>query len=142
MTDYINPSKDSFASFNALTREGPVQMLNLIQLRVQAAYEDGRNETGKAAYAAYGRKSAAIFAGFGGQIIWSGRPEVMVIGPQDAEQWDMAFIAQYPDIASFRAMVQDPGYAAVVFHRTAAVKDSRLIRLQATAPDAFFGDSA
>jgi len=33
---------------------------------------------------------------------------------------------QYPERSAFQRMLADPGYQAIVFHRTAAVKNSRL----------------
>lgn len=60
-------------------------------------------------------------------MLWRGKPELMVIGPVD-EQWDMAFVAYYPNSAAFLEMVTDPDYQQAVKHRQAAVEDSRLLR--------------
>lgn len=140
MNDYTNPTKEKFQAFAALAGTGPVQMLNLIKLRAQADYSDGTRATGAEAYRTYGRKTAPIFAALGGKIIWSGRPELMLIGPDSSEDWDIAFIAEYPDAATFMTMMGDPEYQAVTHHRTAAVKTSRLIRMSAiTAREAFGG---
>ena len=124
----IDPTRDQFNAFKDLPRDKPVMMLNLILLREQANYADGRNATGAEAYARYGKESEPIFKGVGGQIIWRGKPETVLIGPSD-EKWDHAFIAQYPTAGDFLAMVTNPNYQAIVFHRQAAVKDSRLIRM-------------
>jgi len=63
----------------------------------------------------------------------------MLIGPSD-EHWDIAFIAQYPNSGAFLEMVTNPDYQAIVFHRQAAVKDSRLIRLgEASGTSGFAG---
>ena len=102
-------------------------MLNMLKFRDKAAYEDGRDVSGAEAYAAYGRESGSVFERVGGEIIWRGRPEVMVIGPGD-KQWDMMFIARYPTASAFLEMVTDPDYRVAVKHRQAAVLDSRLIR--------------
>lgn len=139
MVDYINPTQESGEKFNSLDRKGPVQMLNLIKLRVTAAYEDGRDVSGAEAYQIYGRESGPIFKGVGGRIIWSGRPEVMVIGPEEGEDWDIAFIAEYPDMAALAVMIRNPDYQAITFHRTAAVKNSRLIRMMGLAVGSEFG---
>jgi uncharacterized protein (DUF1330 family) len=53
----------------------------------------------------------------------------MVTGPQDAEQWDLAFVVEYPSASAFMEMLRDPEYREFVKHRTAAVADSRLLRL-------------
>ena len=54
---HIDPTKEVFAQFKANDRPGPIHMLNLVRLRDQAAYPDGRKATGAEAYAAYGRDS-------------------------------------------------------------------------------------
>jgi uncharacterized protein (DUF1330 family) len=113
-------------------------MLNLVRLRERAAYPDGRAATGAEAYAAYGRESQPVFKRLGGSIIWSGRFERMLIGP-DVEHWDRCFIAQYPSVAAFVTMIRDPIYREAVKHRQAAVEDSRLIRLEPGMPGAGFG---
>ncbi|NOX74409.1 MAG: DUF1330 domain-containing protein [Alphaproteobacteria bacterium] len=139
MANHINPSPESFRALRELDRAGPIQMLNLVKLRAQADYEDGTQATGAEAYATYGKLSGPIFRGLGGRIIWSGTPEQMLIGPEETEDWDIAFIAEYPDIAAFVSMVRDPAYQAVTHHRTAAVENSRLIRLKPSQSGAGFG---
>ncbi len=138
MPSHIDPTKETFAAFRAEDRPGPIQMLNLVRLRARAAYPDGREATGAEAYAAYGRESGPVFARLGGSIIWRGDFELMLIGPAE-ERWDRCFIAQYPDVAAFVAMIRDPVYREAVKHRQAAVEDSRLIRLAAVAPREGFG---
>jgi len=127
---FIDPTKEIFELFRADDRPGPIHMLNLVRLRERAAYADGREATGAQAYAAYGRESEPVFTRLGGQIVWRGRFELMLIGPRD-ERWDLCFIAEYPSVQAFVEMVRDPVYREAVKHRQAAVEDSRLIR---TAP--------
>jgi uncharacterized protein (DUF1330 family) len=76
----------------------------------------------------------------GGRQVWAGKPEIMVTGPQDAEQWDLAFIAEYPNLSAFIEMVRDPDYREHVKHRTAAVADSRLLCLSPLTPGETFGE--
>ena len=139
MTGHIDPTKQAFAAFRADDRSGPIHMLNLVRLRDQARYPDGRQATGAEAYAAYGRESAAVFSRLGGKIVWRGRFEQMLIGPPE-ERWDHCFIAEYPSVAAFVAMIRDPLYREAVAHRQAAVEDSRLIRLAPLPPGAGFGE--
>ena len=136
---HINPDKARFQKFKDLPREGPIHMLNLVRFRTQAAYEDGRAATGREAYAAYSRESGPIFESLGGKIVWSGNFNLMLIGPEDDEQWDACFIAQYPSADAFISMIRDPDYQKAVMHRDAAVEDSRLIRLEPGAPGKGFG---
>lgn len=139
MTGYVDPTKETFAQFRDDDREGPIHMLNLVRLKPQASYADGRSTSGAEAYAAYGRESGPVFARLGGRIVWQGKFEWMLIGPRD-EHWDHVFIAEYPSVAAFVAMIRDPVYRDAVKHRQAAVDDSRLIRLRPMAPGAGFGE--
>jgi uncharacterized protein (DUF1330 family) len=138
MTGYVDPTKQAFADFRAYDRPGPIHMLNLVRFRRHAAYVDGRSATGAEAYAAYGRESEPVFSSLGGSIVWRGAFEHMLIGPTE-ERWDLCFIAQYPTVAAFVAMIRDPVYREAVKHRQAAVEDSRLIRLAPGAAGVGFG---
>ena len=124
MASHIDPSKETFAAFRANDRAGAIHMLNLVRLRERAAYPDGRAATGAEAYAAYGSESGPVFSRLGGSIVWRGKFELMLIGPAD-ERWDLCFIAQYPSVAAFVAMIRDPVYREAVKHRQAAVEDFR-----------------
>lgn len=136
---HINPDKPRFQKFKDLPKAGPIDMLNLVRFREKAIYEDGREATGREAYAAYSRESGPIFEALGGRIIWSGNFELMLIGPEDEEQWDACFIAQYPSSDAFISMIRDTAYQKAVLHRTAAVEDSRLIRLSPREAGKGFG---
>jgi len=121
-------TKEGFAAFRANDRPGPIHMLNLVRLRAQAEYPDGRRATGAEAYAAYGRESAPVLERVGGRIVWRGEMEQMLIGPED-EAWDLCFIAEYPSPDAFVQMIKDPQYREAMEHRQAAVADSRLVRM-------------
>ena len=144
MTVHIDPDRQAWEIFKALPKDEPIQMLNLVRVKPLAEYPEGHPDHGKGltgleAYRAYGRTTAPIFARLGGRQIWAGKPQVMVTGPQD-EAWDLAFIAEYPSAEAFIAMVRDPDYREFVQHRTAAVEDSRLLRLSPLAPGEGFGE--
>lgn len=130
MAFYIDPERDQFDAFKALPRDEPVMMLNFLRFRKKADYGDDRDVSGAEAYAAYGRESGPVFRRVGGELIWRGRQELMLIGPRD-KHWDLIFVARYPTAGAFLAMVTDPDYQAAVPHRQAAVLDSRLIRVGA-----------
>lgn len=145
MTAYIDPDREAWGAFKALPKGQPIQMLNLIKLKPQAEYpadhpDHGKALTGLDAYRAYGRTSGPVFKRVGGRQVWAGKPQVMVTGPQDAEQWDLAFIAEYPSTDAFMEMVRDPEYREHVKHRTAGVADSRLLCLGVMTPGETFGE--
>ena len=91
---HIDPTREVFAQFRANDRPGPIHMLNLVRLRAQAAYPDRRKATGAEAYAAYGRESGPVFERLGGRIVWQGRFELMLIGPE-AERWEGRDFVEY-----------------------------------------------
>ena len=89
---YLDPTRESFDAFKALPRDVPINMLNLLQFHETAQYPDDHPNaahgwSGERAYAEYGKTSGQIFARVGGTIIWRGKMECMVIGPDD-KQWD------------------------------------------------------
>lgn len=139
---YVDPSREHFEAFKALPRDVPINMLNLLQFNEHAQYpEDHPNAahgwSGVRAYEEYGKTSGPIFKRVGGTIIWRGKMEAMVIGPDD-KQWDSSFIARYPNSGAFLEMVTDPEYQKAVVNRQAAVLTSRLIRFgEMDGPDGF-----
>ncbi|MDZ4778016.1 MAG: DUF1330 domain-containing protein [Alphaproteobacteria bacterium] len=141
MADHVNPEREIFARFKDLPRDQPIHMLNLVRLKPFADYEDGRSATGADAYRAYARESGPVFERLGGKQIWIAEPQLMLTGPQ-SEAWDIAFIAEYPSGQAFIDMLRDPDYREAVKHRTAAVADSRLLRLKPGQPGAHFGEIA
>lgn len=136
---HVDPERAAFDTFKALNRDQPVEMLNLIRLRHEARYDDGRRASGEEAYRTYGEAAAPVFRRVGGSIVWRGAPGLVLIGPAD-ERWDLAFVARYPAAGAFLAMVTDPSYRReAVPHRRAAVADSRLVRCAPRPPLDRFG---
>ena len=132
---FVDPTREAFDAFKDLPRDGPVEMLNLVRYRAEAAYPAdhaaaSEGLSGAEAYRRYSRESGPVFERVGGTILWSAAPQLVLIGPVD-EHWDAAFVARYPSAAAFLEMVTDPDYQRAVVHRQAAVATSRLIR---TAP--------
>ena len=131
---HIDPTREQFDAFKALPRDAPIAMLNLVRYRERAAYPDCHDcaalgLTGAEAYARYSTESGPIFRRVGGSVIWSGAPQLAVIGPAD-EAWDTAFVALYSSADAFLEMVTDPAYRLAVVHRQAAVATSRLNRCE------------
>ena len=137
MTGNIDPERAQFDAFKALPRDQPVNMLNLVRVRDVAVYPDGTERSGIEAYRRYGAESGPVLDRVGGSILWRGAFETVLIGPSD-ERWDFCFIARYPTAGAFLSMVTDPEYQKAVVHRTAAVEDSRLIRMGELAGGAGF----
>lgn len=123
---YTSFSKEIFAAFKSLDRSGPVQLLNLIKLRKCAAYPDEREVSGREAYETYSRISAPVLERLGGRIAWRGAFDLTMVGPS-GEAWDICFVAEYPSVEAFVALMRDSTYREAMTHRQAAVADSRLV---------------
>ena len=132
MAAYIDPSPDNWQRFKDLPRDRPIQMLNLLKFHDLAQYPEGHPDrdmgrTGREAYAIYAHGFREVAEKLGAKMVWQGDLECVVTGPEG--EWDEGFVMGYPNSTAFFAMVKDDGYKSdVVAHRTAAVKDSRLIR--------------
>lgn len=130
---YITSTEEAYAAMQALPMDQTIQMLNLVRFKEVADYspESGfadKGWTGEEAYAEYGRNVSPILSASGGEPIYSGTPQLSLIGPEH-EKWDAVFIIEYPNVQSFLGFVSDPDYVSHAFHRTAAIADSRLIRM-------------
>jgi len=133
LENYVDPERTAFEQFKSLPRDTMIQMLNLIKFKDKATYPNDhihadKSLSGAQAYVEYGKRSGPIFERVGGQIIWRGEMEALVIGPPD-EYWDACFIAAYPNSHAFLEMVTDSEYQKAVIHRQSAVQTSRLIRM-------------
>jgi len=140
---FIDPSPANFQAFKDLPRDQPINMLNLLLYRDIAEYPEshehaGKGWSGRRAYQEYGTTSEPIFRRLGGEILWRGRFQTMVTGPE-GERWHDGFIARYPDAGAFFAMIKDPDYQKAVVNRTAALVDSRLVRFAPGEPGEGFG---
>lgn len=126
----VNPTSDQVRSLSqSVPANTPVQMLNLLKFRAEAAYDADSGfsgGSGKEAYKRYSAETVPHLQKVGGKVIWFGSAKHTVIGPPD-ESWDEMLIVEYPSIEAFKAMLFNPAYQAITFHRTAALEDSRLI---------------
>lgn len=134
---YVNSDANAYAAMQKLPADQPLHMLNMIRFKDRASYEKGsefaaKAWTGEQAYAEYSRHSSPIATRSGGKVVYFGMPQLTLIGAEH-EKWDAIFIVSYPNLASFLALVGDPDYKKHAFHRSAAVADSRLVRM-APAP--------
>jgi uncharacterized protein (DUF1330 family) len=129
---YIDPEFGAIENFvTTYPADTPVLMLNLLRFRDQAEYVDQKAQacSGPEAYGRYGSGVFPLIEGCGGSIVWQGSQSAMLIGPDDKD-WHLAVLARYPSAQAFVDMASSDAYQAVVFHRTAALEDSRLIAMR------------
>ena len=113
----------------------PMAIINLLLFKEWAEYPPGTVEeklSGQKAYERYSELSIPFVNEVGGVPMWRGMVGANLIGPED-EQWDEVLIMQYPSRSAFQRMIANSAYQKIVYHRTAAVRDSRLYA--ATSPE-------
>jgi uncharacterized protein (DUF1330 family) len=122
----ITPTKEQFIEFSHGTRDGEVVMLNLLHFARPEGRDDGASEsggdsaarsTGAAAYRDYSDQVVAMVEARGGRVIWTGRPEHVLIGDADDDAWDLVALVSYPSRSAFIDMVTSPKYEKAHTHR-------------------------
>ncbi|VVE26074.1 DUF1330 domain-containing protein [Pandoraea terrigena] len=131
---YREPTQDAGRQFVQRDFTGRVVMLNLLRFRDIADYS-GYPElapaemiSGAQAFDRYIQHTLPLLRKTGGDILFLGEGGSFLIGPVE-ESWDLAMLVRQASVASFLSFASHPGYLAGLGHRTAAVKDSRLLPL-------------
>ena len=129
---YISVSEESEKLFFEKPHDSPITMLNLLKFNAVADYSKSPQLTpdieisGLGAYQRYMKKVYPLLKEVGGELIYSGSTDHFLIGPF-SEQWDAMLLVKYQNIKGFLSMTVDPKYLKIAGHRTAALKDSRLL---------------
>ena len=121
---HIKPTGEQIKRVAQSELDGPVVMLNLLKYDKQA--KDGEG-SGRAAYERYGDEMQKIMAERGIKLLWRGRADSVLIGDDDADDWDTVLLVEYPSRKVFLEMSGSKEYEGVGKHRTSALVDSRLI---------------
>lgn len=126
----LNPTRENLSRLSeALPKDTPIVMVNLLKFREKALYPRGSSFescSGRQAYNRYSETALEKLSEVGAKPIWMSKAFVSVIAPAD-ETWDQIFLVKYPSVDSFMAMLKMPDYLAATVHREAALEDSRLI---------------
>ena len=130
MKPHLEITEANIAAMEAfsITNGAPIVMVNLMQVRATACYEDAvlNDCSGYEAFARYTQGSSEVRQHAGAELIWSGRAMQMPIGPSE-KTWDLVALVRYPSAKAYIEMVATKAYAAARAHRRAALYDSRLI---------------
>jgi uncharacterized protein (DUF1330 family) len=130
MKPHLDITDDNLASMEAFaeSNDDPIVMVNLMQVKPNAEYEDPtlNDCTGYEAFARYTSGSAAVRQEAGAKMVWSGQAVQMPIGPNE-KAWDMVALVRYPSARAYLTMKATKEYEAARVHRRAALYDSRLI---------------
>jgi uncharacterized protein (DUF1330 family) len=119
----ITPTREQFTEFAHGRSDGEVVMINLLHF---ARPDDGtppadagttKTTTGAGAYRDYSDQVVKMVESRGGKVIWTGRPENVLIGDSEADDWDLVALVSYPSRAAFIDMVTSPKYEEAHAHR-------------------------
>jgi uncharacterized protein (DUF1330 family) len=116
----ITPTREQFTEFAHGTREGEVVMINLLHFArpdERAGAGAGKATSGAGAYREYSDQVVKMVESRGGKVIWTGRPENVLIGDSEADDWDLVALVSYPSRAAFIDMVTSPKYEEAHTHR-------------------------
>jgi uncharacterized protein (DUF1330 family) len=125
----ITPTREQFTEFAHGTRDGEVVMINLLHFARSdgadhadhAAGDAGASGAAKSggagAYREYSDQVVKMVESRGGKVIWTGRPENVLIGDSEADKWDLVALVSYPSRAAFIDMVTSPKYEEAHEHR-------------------------
>lgn len=128
----ITPTREQFTKFAHGTRDGEVVMINLLhfarsddktetETETKAADnaedKDASTGSGAGAYREYSDQVVKMVEARGGKVIWTGRPEHVLIGDSDGDDWDLVALVSYPSRSAFIDMVTSPKYEQAHTHR-------------------------
>jgi uncharacterized protein (DUF1330 family) len=125
----ITPTREQFTEFAHGARDGEVVMINLLHFArgdeperdAAAPAAPGATATpgasGAGAYREYSDQVIKMVEARGGKVIWTGRPEHVLIGDSDADEWDLVALVSYPSRSAFIDMVTSPNYEQAHTHR-------------------------
>ena len=128
----IGPTKDQVTQLVESDLETPVVMLNLLKFAERAQASDGEGSSatsGRDSYARYGDRVRSMLEQTGARVLFQGRADSVVIGDDDADDWDAVILVEYPSRKAFIDMTSSPKYQEVSKDRTAGLADSRLIAM-------------
>jgi uncharacterized protein (DUF1330 family) len=128
----ITPTREQFTEFAHGARDGEVVMINLLHFArpeadpeadpkadadAEADAKGAAQATGATAYRDYSDQVVGMVEARGGRVIWTGRPENVLIGDSQADAWDLVALVSYPSRSAFIDMVTSPKYEEAHTHR-------------------------
>lgn len=133
----LNPDRAQLRSLLQSGHEGPLQFVNLLAYRDEAAYPDGHELataglSGAAAYGRYGVIALDHVTRRGGILTFYNDVLQVLIGP--AAPWDQIAVMQYPSVEAFVDMIRDPGYQAGLVHRDAGLAETEIFVTRSLVP--------
>ncbi len=125
----ITPTRQQFTEFAHGSRDGEIVMINLLHFAKGGSDDsddavpdaadtpDTSSRTGAGAYRDYSDQVVKMVEARGGRVIWTGRPENVLIGDSEKDAWDLVALVSYPSRSAFIDMVTSSSYQEAHTHR-------------------------
>lgn len=130
----IYPTSEQIQTLLADPDDRPVVMLNLLRFKPRA---DGDETSGQASYERYATAMRALVESEGGRFLWAGTVDSLVIGPPEAEGFDVVGIVEYPSRRKFVEIATGERVRQIGGDRAAGLESQWLV---ATTTRAFPGE--
>ena len=91
----------------ALDRQAPVVMVNLMRFRERSLDGDG---SGRDAYLRYSALTVPMIKARGGTLLWTGDAKAVALGEEAGNAWDYLALVYYPTVAAFIEMMTSGDY--------------------------------
>ena len=131
---YLEPTQEAGAALFSREIPGEVLMLNMLRLREVADYSsnpelaENQSITGREALQKYIDHTLPFLEATGGDMLLLGQGGHYFIGPQ-YECWDVVMLIKQNSLPDFLSFATNPECMVGLGHRTAAIRDSRLLPL-------------
>lgn len=121
----VTPSQEQLAGFTEGDHGKPISMVNLLKFKEVAEYPEdhelhGKEMSGAEAYAIYGGEVSKILVGLGGEMLFFGQVERLMLGEVE-DLWEQVAIAKYPSRKAMLDMIVSDEYRAIEVHRNAGL---------------------
>ena len=129
----VTPNEEQIKGFLEGDADTPIHMVNLLKFKDKAEYEDGRETdlTGEQAYEIYSTEVQAHIERVGGQLIFEGAVNRLMLGEVE-DLWDKIAIVRYPGLMAMVEMTSDPAYLESAIHRIAGLEGQLNIETKAS----------
>ena len=122
-TNALRPNTKQVARLIIGDNKSPIYMVNLLKFKKYANYPDKRVTTlsGQEAYSIYAEELEPYLKQVGGEIIFQGEVNNLLIGTID-ELWDAVAVVYYPSKKALLKMINNTDYQKIEIHRQAGLE--------------------
>ena len=122
-TNALRPNAKQITRLVTGNNKSPIYMVNLLKFKKYANYPDKRLTTlsGQEAYSIYADELEPYLKKVGGEIIFKGEVNHLLIGTID-ELWDAVAVVYYPSKNALLKMINNTDYQKIEIHRQAGLE--------------------